>query len=134
MPNPCHSKSHKQMGTCTLVWANICHPEIRMEKAAAAKFHHAGSPSYTKKLTSLAWPTFVFLHPYTVKCTFLSSLHAALVLLLSELHSLPLTLYSKHYYISQPSHLKLCYKTNCSSRQCFLMVLQKLHHTNHKQM
>ena len=54
------------MGTCTLVWANIRHPEIHTEKEAAAKFHHEGSPSYTKKLTSLAWPTFVFLHPYSV--------------------------------------------------------------------
>ena len=90
-----------------------------MEKEAAAKFHHEGSPSYTKKLTSLALPTFVVLHPYTVKCTFHFSLHAALVLLLSALYSLPLILYSKHYYISQPSHLKLCYKTNCSSNNVF---------------
>jgi len=57
MPNPRNFKSHKQMGTCTLVWANIRHPEIHTEKEAAAKFHRKHSPSYTKKtnFTSLAY-------------------------------------------------------------------------------
>jgi len=62
MPNPCHFKSHKQMGTCTLVWANIRHPEIHTAKEAAAKFHHKGSPSYTEELTPLPAITRLVLH------------------------------------------------------------------------
>jgi hypothetical protein len=121
MPNPRNFKSHKQMGTCTLVWANIQHPEINTEKEAAAKFHRKHSPSYTKRLTSLAWPTFVLLHPYTAKCTFHFSLHVALVLLLSELYCycLNCTVLSELY----------CYCPNCTVTVRTVLLLSKLYCT-----
>jgi len=71
------------MGTCTLAWANIWHPELHVEKEEAAKFHHEGSPSYTKKLTSLTWSIFVFLYPDTVSTVF-PSIYITLKTLLYE--------------------------------------------------